>query len=304
MTPEDQRTLDAIDTALDPWGGFAEPVESPSDCSSVGRPAPPALQHGGADHLPLNAGEREPATPSRRRRSPQAHPPRRPVTMTRSWRRSARALLSAASARTVSTSSVPLMRRMAPPRVEMHPPQRFVLPPRVAKNRQRIPPRRSDRIAVRRGVTPFREPPPTLQFTKTTRNPFLFTHTVYDQTCYVDNLLIRGSNKGGKAMNIAFGADGFEGSSAADMLAAAEDPSYLAQLERDPHAALRSRGIEVPQEIEIIVLKDSDEVVNVLMPPDPNRELDDEALVAASGAGSSQCATTLLSCICSLASSI
>ncbi len=105
-------------------------------------------------------------------------------------------------------------------------------------------------------------------------------------------------------MNIAFGAEGFEGSSAADMLAAAEDPSYLAQLERDPHAALHSHGIEVPQEIEIIVLKDSDEVVNVLMPPDPNRELDDEALVAASGAGSSQCATTLLSCICSMASSI
>lgn len=102
-------------------------------------------------------------------------------------------------------------------------------------------------------------------------------------------------------MNISFGEAAFEDPG---LTAGMMEPDYLAQLERDPHAALRSRGIEVSEEIEVVILRDSDKVVHVLMPPDPNRELDDEALVGASGAGSSQCVSTLLSCVCSMTSSI
>ena len=102
-------------------------------------------------------------------------------------------------------------------------------------------------------------------------------------------------------MNISFGAEAFDDSLSGTM-AGMMDPDYLAQLERDPHAALRSRGIEVPAETEIVVLRDSDKVLNVLMPPDPNRELDEEALTAVAGGGGSHCASTLLSCICSQSS--
>ena len=102
-------------------------------------------------------------------------------------------------------------------------------------------------------------------------------------------------------MNISFGATVFDDSSSGT-IAGMTDPDYLAQLDRDPRAALRSRGIEVPEETEIVVLRDTDTVLNVLMPPDPNKELDEEALAAVSGGGGSHCASTLLSCICSMSS--
>ena len=65
------------------------------------------------------------------------------------------------------------------------------------------------------------------------------------------------------------------------------DPDYRRQVEADPVAAFREQGMELPGNIAVRVLANTDDTRYIIMSPDPNADLGDETLAAiAGGAGS------------------
>lgn len=75
------------------------------------------------------------------------------------------------------------------------------------------------------------------------------------------------------------------------------DAGFRARLEQDAPAVLRDMGLPVPPGLLVRVVADTTAVVHVVMPPDPNRDLDDEALgLVVGGVGSyatANCATVV-----------
>ena len=73
----------------------------------------------------------------------------------------------------------------------------------------------------------------------------------------------------------------------------------------DPHAALAQYQIYFPHETELRIVPNTEETFNLVMPPDPNVALSDEALTmvaggkSASTAGTAGTASTLFSCVSS-----
>ena len=64
------------------------------------------------------------------------------------------------------------------------------------------------------------------------------------------------------------------------------DPNYRRQVETDPVAAFREQGMELPSDIAVRVLANTDDTRYIIMPPDPNADLGDEMLAnVAGGAG-------------------
>ena len=61
------------------------------------------------------------------------------------------------------------------------------------------------------------------------------------------------------------------------------DPDYRRQVEADPVAAFREQGMELPSDIEVRVLANTDDTFYVVLPPDPNTDLGDEMLAAVAG---------------------
>ena len=61
------------------------------------------------------------------------------------------------------------------------------------------------------------------------------------------------------------------------------DPDYRGQVEADPVAAFREQGIELPSNIAVRVLANTDDTLYMVLPPDPNMDLDDEMLTAVAG---------------------
>ena len=68
------------------------------------------------------------------------------------------------------------------------------------------------------------------------------------------------------------------------------DPDYRRQVEADPVAAFREQGMELPSDIAVRVLANTDDTFYVVLPPDPNTDLGDEMLAAVAGGGN--CAGT------------
>ena len=61
------------------------------------------------------------------------------------------------------------------------------------------------------------------------------------------------------------------------------DPDYRRQVEADPVAAFREQGMELPNDIEVRVLANTDDTRYVIMPPDPHTDLGDETLTTVGG---------------------
>ena len=71
------------------------------------------------------------------------------------------------------------------------------------------------------------------------------------------------------------------------------DPDYRRQVEADPVAAFREQGMELPSDIAVRVLANTDDTLYMVLPPDPNMDLGDEMLTAIAGGGTVGCAGTL-----------
>lgn len=56
------------------------------------------------------------------------------------------------------------------------------------------------------------------------------------------------------------------------------DAELRARIETEPRAVLSEHGIELPASVEARVVSDTDDIFHMIMPPDPNMELGDEAL--------------------------
>ena len=61
------------------------------------------------------------------------------------------------------------------------------------------------------------------------------------------------------------------------------DPDYRRQVEADPVAAFREQGMELPGDIAVRVLANTDDTFYVVLPPDPNMDLGDEILADVAG---------------------
>ena len=62
-----------------------------------------------------------------------------------------------------------------------------------------------------------------------------------------------------------------------------EDTDLRRHLEIDPRAALEERGIDVPSDMELRVAVNTDDILYIAMPPDPNSVLSDENLGSVAG---------------------
>ena len=62
------------------------------------------------------------------------------------------------------------------------------------------------------------------------------------------------------------------------ILTAWPDAGLRARIETEPRAVLSERGIELPVSVETRIVADTDDVFHMIMPPDPNMDLGDEAL--------------------------
>ena len=60
------------------------------------------------------------------------------------------------------------------------------------------------------------------------------------------------------------------------------DPDYR-QVEADPVAAFREQSMELPSNIAVRVLTNTDDTFYMVLPPDPNTDLGDEMLAAIAG---------------------
>ena len=88
------------------------------------------------------------------------------------------------------------------------------------------------------------------------------------------------------------------------------DPEFRALLEEDPRAALASKGMEVPEGVEVRVHANDADTLYIAFPPDPNQLLSDISLDNVSGgvpassagcAGSASSLSTFPSCAGSVA---
>ena len=72
-----------------------------------------------------------------------------------------------------------------------------------------------------------------------------------------------------------------------------DDPDYRRQMQADPISAFREVGIELPDHCTFRVEANTSDKIYVVMPPDPNAVLDDEALAAVAGSGTTGSAGSL-----------
>jgi len=65
-----------------------------------------------------------------------------------------------------------------------------------------------------------------------------------------------------------------------------EDADFRAALDSDARSALAGMGLQLPEGIEVKVVASTSGQAYVVLPPDPNVDLDDEALTAVAGGSS------------------
>ncbi len=81
------------------------------------------------------------------------------------------------------------------------------------------------------------------------------------------------------------------------------DSAVRAELDADPRAFFAERGVEVPGGAEVRVADDTADTVHLVMPPNPNNAVSDEALESVAG-GTGTVAASSLACIVSTVSSM
>ncbi len=57
------------------------------------------------------------------------------------------------------------------------------------------------------------------------------------------------------------------------------DPDFKAKLLADPKTVLKENGLEFPQDVEILVVENTEEIVHLILPPEPAGQLSEEELV-------------------------
>ena len=70
------------------------------------------------------------------------------------------------------------------------------------------------------------------------------------------------------------------------------DPDFRASLSGDARSALNKMGFALPEGVEVRVVVNTADTVYFVMPPDPNMELTDEALLAVAGGSTTGTAAT------------
>ena len=65
--------------------------------------------------------------------------------------------------------------------------------------------------------------------------------------------------------------------------ACSSDEDLLREVEERPKEVLRERGIDVPLDVDVNVVLNTRDTFHLAMIPDPNRALQDEALMAVAG---------------------
>ena len=61
------------------------------------------------------------------------------------------------------------------------------------------------------------------------------------------------------------------------------DEDRLREVEERPKDALREHGIHMPMDVDVNIVLNTRDTFHVVMPPDPNQALQDEALMAVAG---------------------
>jgi len=56
------------------------------------------------------------------------------------------------------------------------------------------------------------------------------------------------------------------------------DPAFKAQLIADPHATLKSAGVDMPAGVTVKVVENTDKHVHLVLPPKPTGDISDESL--------------------------
>ena len=85
------------------------------------------------------------------------------------------------------------------------------------------------------------------------------------------------------------------------------DPEFRSRADEDPRSVLAERNVEVPPGVEVRFMEDTDDVFHLVLPPDPNVALSDEALGMVAGGKSSSTigsagSASTLSTVCTTAS--
>ncbi len=90
-----------------------------------------------------------------------------------------------------------------------------------------------------------------------------------------------------------------------------EDAAFRAQVEADARDVMIERGFVMPSTLDVRVVANDDDTFHFVLPPDPNIDLEDEALSAVAGgktassggsAGTASTVSTVPSCASSAAS--
>ena len=74
------------------------------------------------------------------------------------------------------------------------------------------------------------------------------------------------------------------------------DEGRLRELEGSAKDLLREHGVDLPEDVEVNVVLNDRDVFYLSMPPDPNHDLDDEALLSVAGGGKTASTAGSLAC--------
>ena len=74
-------------------------------------------------------------------------------------------------------------------------------------------------------------------------------------------------------------------------------PELQAELDADPRAFLAGRGMIFPADADLRVSANTPEVFHLVMPPNPNTTVSDEALSGIAGGSTASTISTLPSCV-------
>jgi hypothetical protein len=77
------------------------------------------------------------------------------------------------------------------------------------------------------------------------------------------------------------------------------EPAFRRELDRHPDERLRDIGFVLPPGVQVAVVADTDEVLHIVMPSDPNIELSDETLDTVAAGGCLGTISTLSTMMCS-----
>ena len=65
-----------------------------------------------------------------------------------------------------------------------------------------------------------------------------------------------------------------------------DDPELRARIDADPRSVFADRGLPFPEDADVRIVRNTDEVFHLTMPPDPNADLSDTMLEGVAGGGS------------------